>query len=130
MSQPATHRPTSRTWHVALWVIQIVLAAAYLAAGFSKLAGTPEAMVIFDQVGLGDWFRYLIGTLEVVVAIMLLIPRLCGLAAVALLVLILVAIAAHVAIGDVNAVVFLVPLVLAAIVAVGRRDRIRLSGGG
>lgn len=39
---------------------------------------------LFDAVGAGQWLRYVVGVLEVAGAIGLLIPRLCGLAALGL----------------------------------------------
>ena len=39
---------------------------------------------MFHQMGADDWFRYLVGTLELAGGIDLLIPRLAGLAALGL----------------------------------------------
>ena len=66
-----------------LWAAQILLAAFFLfMAGGSKLAGAHGAVQEFAAIGAGQWFRYLVGIVEVAGAIALLTPRLSGLAAV------------------------------------------------
>ena len=64
-----------------LWAAQILLAAFFLfvAAG-PKLAGSHSAVQEFGLIGAGQWFRYLVGTLELAGAIGLLTPW-AGLAA-------------------------------------------------
>ncbi len=47
-------------------------------AGFSKLSGNEQMVGLFEAIGLGQWFRYLTGTMEVAGAILLLIPRTSG----------------------------------------------------
>ncbi|GAA0902330.1 MULTISPECIES: DoxX family protein [Streptomyces violaceusniger group] len=75
----------SRRTDVALWATQIALALFFaVAGGVPKLAGMPAAAESFDRIGYGDWFIYLVGGLEVAGAIGLLVPRLAGLAALAL----------------------------------------------
>jgi putative oxidoreductase len=49
-----------------------------------KLLGEQLAVEMFAQMGPGQWFRSLVGTLELAGAIGLLIPRLAGLAALGL----------------------------------------------
>jgi len=44
-------------------------------AGSSKLAADEKMVEMFQQIGFGQWFRYLTGAIEVAGAIMLLIPR-------------------------------------------------------
>jgi uncharacterized membrane protein YphA (DoxX/SURF4 family) len=65
-----------------LWAAQILLAAFFLfvAAG-PKLAGSHSAVQEFGLIGAGQWFRYLVGTLELAGAIGLLTPWLAGPAA-------------------------------------------------
>ena len=67
---------SSRAKNVALWALQILTAAAFLVAGFAKLSGQPMMVETFDKVGIGQWFRYVSGGIEVASAILLLIPRL------------------------------------------------------
>lgn len=74
-----------RGMNITLWVLQVLLAVFFLvAAAGPKLLGDPYAVEIFGEIGAGQWFRYLVGTLELLGAIGLLIPRLAGLAALGL----------------------------------------------
>jgi uncharacterized membrane protein YphA (DoxX/SURF4 family) len=70
MAQPAV----SKNANIALWALQILAAAAFLAAGIPKLAGAAQMVEVFQKVG-GQWFRYVTGSLEILGAIGLLIPR-------------------------------------------------------
>jgi len=73
-----------RAVNITLWVVQVLLAALFLFAGLGKLAGLQAEVDAFTEIGLGQWFRYFAGVVEVAGAIGLLIPRLCGLAALGL----------------------------------------------
>jgi putative oxidoreductase len=66
----------SRMGLIALWGLQVGLATLFLFAGGSKLAGAPAMVALFEAIGLGQWFRYLTGLLEVASAIALLVPAL------------------------------------------------------
>jgi putative oxidoreductase len=68
---------TSR--RVGVWVLQIVVAVAFFAAGGSKLAGTPFMVQLFAQIGLGQWFRYVTGVVEIVGGLALIYPGLASL---------------------------------------------------
>jgi hypothetical protein len=70
-----------RLTNALLWAAQILLAAFFLfvAAG-SKLAASHGAVQEFGAIGAGQWFRYLVGIVELVGAIGLLTPW-AGLAA-------------------------------------------------
>ncbi|HEY6424164.1 MAG TPA: DoxX family protein [Pseudonocardiaceae bacterium] len=113
--------PVRRGTDIALWALQAVTAVAILGAGISTIIGAQQAMTVFDAIGAGDWFRYLTGVLEVAGAVGLLIPRLCGLAALALAVLWLVAIATHLLLIGGNPAPAIVFVVLTAVIAWGRR---------
>lgn len=83
LTSPTTAR--GRALNITLWVVQVLLAVFFLvAAAGPKLAGQQDAVHIFTQIGAGQWFRYLVGALELAGAIGLLIPRLSGLAALGL----------------------------------------------
>jgi len=66
----------SRAGTIVLWIVQIATAGMFLMAGSSKLAGAPALVGVFDAIGIGQWFRYLTGSIEVTSAILLLIPSL------------------------------------------------------
>jgi putative oxidoreductase len=56
-SKPARPLPAS----IVLWSATIALAAMFVMAGGSKLAGAPAMVQLFDAIGLGQWFRYVTG---------------------------------------------------------------------
>jgi putative oxidoreductase len=74
-SQTNQQRP-SKAKNIALWTLQVLTAAAFLMAGGLKLSGQPVMVEMFDKIGLGQWFRYLTGSIEIASAILLLIPKL------------------------------------------------------
>src|SRR5436309_15740153 len=87
-------RPT-KGWTIVLWILQILAAATFFLAGGSKLAGVAPTVEMFDKIGLGQWFRYLTGGLEVTGAILLLIPKTLVLGGVLLVMTTVGAIATH-----------------------------------
>lgn len=56
------------------WALKIVAGLAFLAAGLAKLAGVDMMVATFDQIGVGQWFRYVTGLIEVIGAVLLFIP--------------------------------------------------------
>jgi uncharacterized membrane protein YphA (DoxX/SURF4 family) len=87
---------TGKIINVVLWVLQSAAAGMFLMVGFLKLSGNAQLVGLFQAIGLGQWFRYLVGTLEVAGAILLLIPRTSGLAALMLAVVMVGAVITHV----------------------------------
>jgi putative oxidoreductase len=73
-----------RVVHITLWVLQVLLGVYFVFIGGTKLVGPAAAVEAFDAIGLGQWFRYLTGAVEVAGGIGLLIPALSGLAALGL----------------------------------------------
>ena len=59
---------------VLTWILTILLALMFLYAGGIKLIGVPAMVQEFADIGLGQWFRYFTGILEVTGAIGLFIP--------------------------------------------------------
>jgi uncharacterized membrane protein YphA (DoxX/SURF4 family) len=57
-----------------IWSVRILLALAFGAAGIAKLAGVPQMVQVFEVIGIGQWFRHLTGVVEVVGAVLLLVP--------------------------------------------------------
>jgi putative oxidoreductase len=60
---------------VAAWALSILLALLFVLAGGVKFFNNPAMVQEFAQVGLGQWFRYFTGSLEVAGACFVLIPR-------------------------------------------------------
>jgi uncharacterized membrane protein YphA (DoxX/SURF4 family) len=81
---------------ITLWILSGLVALAFIAAGASKLAGAAAMVELFDKIGLGQWFRYFTGLLEVAAAFGLLISRYAFYAAVLLAIVMVGAIIAHV----------------------------------
>ena len=109
---------------ITTWVLQILLGAFMIvASGTPKIFGVEAAAEGFDVIGWGDWFMYLVGALEIAGGIGLLIPRISGLAAAALGLLMVGAAIFNVAILDFPVLTPLILLVLFAAVAWVRRHQ-------
>lgn len=72
---------TSRLRTIGLWTAKILLAAFFLQAAVGKLAGAERHILLFDQIGLGQWFRYVTAVAEIVAAVLLLVPSTSALGA-------------------------------------------------
>jgi len=117
--------PRGRGATIVLWVAQIALAAMFLAAGGSKLAGAPAMVDLFAAIGFGQWFRYVTGVVEIIAAAALLIPSAASLGAVLLVTTMLGAVIANLSLGQPPTV----PLVLGIVAsAVGWTRRNQLKG--
>lgn len=103
------------------WLPRLAVGIAF--AGFigaSKFSNDPhnEWIALFDRIGLGQWFRYVTGAMQVAGGVLLLIPRTLTLGAAMLACTMLGAMAVHVFVLH-TAVFALLPLILlGAIVAV------------
>jgi uncharacterized membrane protein YphA (DoxX/SURF4 family) len=52
------------------------LTVAFLYIGATKLTGTANTVQYFDAIGWGQWFRYATGFLDVLGAVLIVVPRL------------------------------------------------------
>jgi len=111
-SSNALPAATAKGLAITIWTLSGVAALAFLAAGLSKLAGAAAMVAVFEAVGVGQWFRYLTGVLEVAGGIGLLIPRYSFYAAVLLAAVMVGAVAAHLTVlgGSPAAPLFLLAL--------------------
>jgi putative oxidoreductase len=66
---------------LTLWGLTIVAAGMFLLAGTLKLIGVEMEVQLFAAIGIGQWFRYLTGALEVAGAVALFVPALAPRAA-------------------------------------------------
>ena len=108
---------------VGTWVLQILLALVLVQASRGRLAGNPMVVTLFENYGYQDKFYLLVGALELAGAAGLLIPRLSGYAAGGLIVIMIGALATHLAHREAQAVVPAVLLVLLSLVAYARRPQ-------
>ena len=111
----------SKALNVTLWILQALAAAAFLMAGATKLAGAEMQVAMFEKIGFGQWFRYFTGSLEVISAILLLVPRTVGIGAALLAATMAGAVATHLFIIGGSAAPALVLLLITAAVAWYRR---------
>src|SRR5258708_2788682 len=114
---------TGKIINVGLWILQIGAAGMFLMVGFFKLSGDPQMVGLFDAIGLGQWFRYLTGSLEVLGAVLLLIPRLSGLGALLLVGVMLGAVPTHLFVVGGSPLPAIILLIVTGVVAWGRRER-------
>jgi len=114
---------TGKFVNVMLWVLQIAAAGMFLMVGFLKLSGNAQLVGLFEAIGLGQWFRYLTGTLEVAGAFLLLIPRTSGLGALMLAGVMIGAVVTHLFIVGGSPLMAIILLVATGVVAWGRRQR-------
>lgn len=113
----------SRAGTIVLWIVQIATAGMFLFAGSLKLTGAPPMVAMFDAIGIGQWFRYLTGTIEVVSAILLLIPSLAFFGALLLVPTMVGAILTHLFVVGGNPSPAIVLLAASAGIAWARRSR-------
>jgi hypothetical protein len=67
------HKPATPAW-----ILQALLALAFTAAAGAKFAGAPMMVMTFQQIGLGQGFRYVTATVEIIGVIALLTPGFAG----------------------------------------------------
>src|SRR5579862_5836267 len=113
-----------RAASVALWALQIGLAGMFLLAGGSKLLGAAPMVALFHVIGIGQWFRYVTGLIEVGSAVALLVPAFAVFGALALMPTMIGAILAQLFIVGDSAVPPAVLLVGAAVVIWARWDEL------
>jgi putative oxidoreductase len=112
--------PRVRT--TALWILQILAAAMFLFSGSLKLTGAPMMVQMFDVIGVGQWFRYVTGTIEVAGALLLFVPSLALFGAVALALTMVGAIITHLFIVGGSPVIPIVLLAATVTIAQLRRN--------
>ncbi len=110
-----------------LLVTKIILTLAFIAAGLAKLAGAEMMVQVFEAIGVGQWFRYVTGIIEVGGAIILWIPGRQLFGSMLLLCTMIGAALAHFLILGPSAVPAILLGILAAITAYGHRDQSPLN---
>ena len=107
---------------VVLWVFALFLAWVFVRQGIAKFSDTSGWAKAFRTWHFPVWFRIFIGTAETAAALLLLTRRTAFAGAIIIIVVMLGAMGTHVWWGRPSQVTSeILPLVLATIVAVGRR---------
>lgn len=108
-----------------LLAIRALLTLAFGAAGIAKLMGADMMVHTFDIIGVGQWFRYVTGLIEVGSAVALWLPGLTAYAAGLLVCTMIGAILAHaVFLGLATALPAVVLGLLAAATLWANRDQL------
>jgi putative oxidoreductase len=80
----AEHPPRPTIHHRVLELVELLAAAVFLIVGGAKLLGVPDMVKLFQAIGIGQWLRFVTGTIEVGCAVLLLVPVLSGASALVL----------------------------------------------
>lgn len=64
-----------KSQNIFSWILRIIVAGILLQTLFFKFTGAPESIYIFTKVGAEPWGRIASGVLELIAAVLILIPR-------------------------------------------------------
>ncbi len=104
-----------------LLVLKALAALAFIGAGSMKLIGNPDMIAVFDAVGVGQWFRYVTGLIEIGSAVLLFVPGMQLIGAALLGATMVGAILAHLFILGPSFVPALVLLVIVSVIGYAHR---------
>ena len=114
-------RPSFQEQHLAFYY------NTYYGKQFAaKLYGVPMLVAEFEHLGLGQWFRYFTGSLELIGAILILLPPVVAFGGVLLSCIMVGATISHLFVIGGSPVPALVLLTLSAIVAYAKRSQFAL----
>lgn len=65
----------SRAYTVALWILQGLVAVFLFFSAIMKLTGAEDMVLLFESIGIGQWFRYVTGVIQAVGVALLVAPR-------------------------------------------------------
>jgi uncharacterized membrane protein YphA (DoxX/SURF4 family) len=115
--------PLTKAKNLGLWAVQLGLAAMFVMPGLAKLSGDPQMIQVYNAIGVGQWFRYVTGIIEIGSAALLLIPALAGVGGLLLACTMIGAVLTHLFILGGSPALPLMLFVGAALVAWGRKER-------
>lgn len=118
-NSPSPHR----TANLTLWILQGLVGATFLTTGLMKLTNQPMPVELFEKLGVGQWLRYVTGTIEVCGGLLVLFPRWTTLAAGLLACAMVGAITSHFTKVGGSPLPAIVLFSLCVVLAWGRRDR-------
>jgi putative oxidoreductase len=127
MTASATTRPADvdtrrgKALNITLWCVQALLALTFLNASTAKLMSKPEMVTLFGALGIGQWFRYVTGILELTAAVLIVLPKTKSLGAALLVPIMVGALIVNLFVVHITPLPPLVLLLLAIVVLWGRR---------
>ncbi|WFU04633.1 DoxX family protein (plasmid) [Rhizobium sp. CB3171] len=124
MTQISNYPASNRGSNITAWILQILLTLAFFAAAGAKLASVQMMVDDFQQIGLGQAFRYVTAIVEIIGAIALLAPRVSALGALWLAATMFGATMAHLFRLHTSPAPALVLFALCLVVAWVRRDQV------
>ncbi|QEM07710.1 DoxX family protein [Mucilaginibacter rubeus] len=72
---------TYTQFNILVWALRLVAAIIMLQTLFFKFTAAPESVYIFAKLGMEPWGRIGLGSMELVAAILIIIPRTTGIGA-------------------------------------------------
>ena len=107
-----------------VWAFQILAAAQFFVTGLDKIGDAPPMVQLFAAVGFGQWFRYFTGAVEIVSAVLLLMPSRAALGAALLILTMLGAFVAHLTVLPFSPAKAIVLFLMVSIVFLVRRKEL------
>lgn len=107
-----------------LILLRLLLAAVFLAAGLTKLGGVEMMVATYEALGVGQWFRYVTGVIEIAAAILLFLPSKQVWGALLLVCTMIGAVLAHLLILGPSAVPAMILGILSAVILYAYRSQL------
>ena len=117
MRSAAAVAPASVAIKTGEWALRVFLALVFVAAGLDKFLGAMWVRV-FNDIGFGQWFRYVTGVVEVLGGCLLLLPRATVVAVPVLVCTMAGALLVHLTVVGIGPQTVAVSVLVAALIAV------------
>jgi uncharacterized membrane protein YphA (DoxX/SURF4 family) len=86
---------TYKLFNVFIWLLRLIAAGILVQSLFFKFTAAPESIYIFSELGVEPWGRIGLGIIELITAVLLLLPRTTYIGAALAVVIMLGAIFSH-----------------------------------
>lgn len=120
-----TPRARALAPRIGLVILRVVMSVVLLGAGGAKVVGDAWMVAVFHAIGLGQWLRYVVGITEIVGGLALLVSPLAGVAALALVAMMIGAVLTEIMIVRRPPIAALSALVALMLIAWGHREDTR-----
>jgi hypothetical protein len=121
---PADRLRLARLQRTTSWVLQLTGGMVFFSLGLVKLTGLAGTIATFETLGVGQWFRSFTGGIEVLGALLLLVPATAAFGAAVLAVVMVGATSAHLLILHSSPLLPLVLLIAMGSLAWLRREQL------